>query len=70
MGVWYFPIPFKIFDADGNSEFIKNMITATSQADIAVLMIDEWSAIVEHVLFAHILDVKYLLLQQNSVTLT
>ncbi|ELW67285.1 Elongation factor 1-alpha 1 [Tupaia chinensis] len=61
-----------IIDAPGHRDFIKNMVTGTSQADCAVLMVaagvDEFKAGIskngqtwEHALLAYILSVKQLI---------
>jgi elongation factor 1-alpha len=63
---------FTIIDAPGHRDFIKNMITGTSQADIAVLVIDaaegRFEAGIskegqtrEHALLAHTLGVKQMI---------
>ncbi|KAG6927534.1 Elongation factor 1-alpha L homeolog, partial [Chelydra serpentina] len=70
-----------IIDAPGHRDFIKNMLTGTSQADAAVLMVSaapgEFEAGVsrqgqtrEHALLAYTLGVKQLLLCVNKMDLT
>lgn len=74
IGIWKFESDhnmFTIIDAPGHRDFIKNMITGTSQADAAVLMIAAslgefeagWSAdgqTREHALLAYTMGVKQL----------
>jgi len=68
---------FTIIDAPGHRDFIKNMITGTSQADIAILMIasppGEFEAGIstngqtrEHALLAYTLGVKQLIVGLNK----
>eukprot|EP00500_Bicosoecida_sp_ms1_P002467 CAMPEP_0203806148 /NCGR_PEP_ID=MMETSP0115-20131106/42_1 /ASSEMBLY_ACC=CAM_ASM_000227 /TAXON_ID=33651 /ORGANISM="Bicosoecid sp, Strain ms1" /LENGTH=145 /DNA_ID=CAMNT_0050714805 /DNA_START=64 /DNA_END=498 /DNA_ORIENTATION=- len=71
IALWKFESPhfqFTIIDAPGHRDFIKNMITGTSQADVAVLIVaagvGEFEAGIskegqtrEHALLAHTLGV-------------
>ncbi|KAF7468673.1 Hypothetical predicted protein [Marmota monax] len=67
-----------IFDAPGHRDFIKNMMTGTSQADWAVLIIDagvgEFEAGIskngktcEHALLSYTLGVKQLIINVNKM---
>merc|ERR1712063_87979 len=69
---------FTIIDAPGHRDFIKNMITGTSQADVAVLIIasppGEFEAGIskngqtrEHALLAYTLGVKQLIVAVNKM---
>ena len=69
---------FTIIDAPGHRDFIKNMITGTSQADIAVLVIasptGEFEAGIskngqtrEHALLAYTLGVKQMIVATNKM---
>merc|ERR1712169_36314 len=69
---------FTIIDAPGHRDFIKNMITGTSQADVAVLIIaspsGEFEAGIskngqtrEHALLAYTLGVKQLIVGVNKM---
>jgi len=69
---------FTIIDAPGHRDFIKNMITGTSQADVAILMIaagvGEFEAgyakdgqTREHALLAHTLGVKQMIVCVNKM---
>jgi elongation factor 1-alpha len=69
---------FTIIDAPGHRDFIKNMITGTSQADVALLVvssakgefeagIDEQGQTREHALLAYTLGVKQMLVIVNKM---
>jgi len=69
---------FTIIDAPGHRDFIKNMITGTSQADVAILIIaspaGEFEAGIskngqtrEHALLAYTLGVKQLIVAANKM---
>merc|ERR1711881_334556 len=69
---------FTIIDAPGHRDFIKNMITGTSQADVAILMIaskkGEFEAGIsengqtrEHALLAYTLGVKQMIVCVNKM---
>jgi len=81
IALWKFESPkyyFTIIDAPGHRDFIKNMITGTSQADVAVLVIaspaGEFEAGIskdgqtrEHALLAYTLGVKQLIVVVNKM---
>lgn len=81
ISLWQFESPkyhFTIIDAPGHRDFIKNMITGTSQADCAILMIaspqGEFEAGIskdgqtrEHCLLAYTLGVKQLIVCCNKM---
>jgi len=69
---------FTIIDAPGHRDFIKNMITGTSQADVAILMIasptgefeggfSDQGQTKEHVLLAFTLGVKQMIVCVNKM---
>ena len=81
ISLWQFESPkyhFTIIDAPGHRDFIKNMITGTSQADCAILMIaspqGEFEAGIskegqtrEHALLAFTLGVKQMIVCMNKM---
>jgi len=81
IALWKFETPkyyFTIIDAPGHRDFIQNMITGTSQADVAVLIIaagtGEFEAGIakngqtrEHALLAYTLGVKQMIVLVNKM---
>ena len=79
--LWKFESPqyyFTIIDAPGHRDFIKNMITGTSQADVAILVIpadkggfeaaySENGQLREHVLLAFTLGIRQIILAINKM---
>ena len=79
--MWKFESPkyyFTVIDAPGHRDFIKNMITGTSQADLAVLIVasstGEFEAGIskdgqtrEHALLAFTLGVKQMIVCMNKM---
>ena len=81
ISLWKFESPkyvFTIIDAPGHRDFIKNMITGTSQADAAILVIDstrggfeagiaEQGQTREHALLAYTLGIKQVIIACNKM---
>lgn len=81
IALWKFESPkyyFTIIDAPGHRDFIKNMITGTSQADVAILVIDSTQGgfeagisangqTREHALLSYTLGVKQMIVVVNKM---
>lgn len=65
---------FTIIDAPGHRDFVKNMITGTSQADAAVLVVDAAQGVQaqtkEHVFLSRTLGVKQMVIAINKMDAT
>ncbi|MCX8158585.1 MAG: translation elongation factor EF-1 subunit alpha [Candidatus Diapherotrites archaeon] len=62
---------FTIIDAPGHRDFVKNMITGTSQADAAVLVVSTKDGVQaqtkEHAFLAQVMGIKQLLVAMNKM---
>jgi elongation factor 1-alpha len=62
---------FTIIDAPGHKDFVKNMITGTSQADVAVLVVAAESGIQpqtkEHAFLAQVMGIKQIVVAMNKM---
>lgn len=62
---------FTIIDAPGHKDFVKNMITGTSQADAAVLVVSAKEGIMpqtkEHAFLAQVMGIKQLVIAINKM---
>jgi elongation factor 1-alpha len=81
IALWKFETPqfqYTVIDAPGHRDFIKNMITGTSQADVALLVINSRKGSFEagigkdgqtreHALLAHTLGVKQMIVGVNQM---
>src|SRR5207245_603284 len=65
---------FTIIDAPGHRDFVKNMITGTSQADAAVLVVGAAEGVQtqtkEHIFLAKVLGVEQLIVAINKMDAT
>jgi len=81
IALWKFETPkyeYTVIDAPGHRDFIKNMITGTSQADVALLVVNSREGAFEagiskdgqtreHALLAHTLGVKQMIVGVNQM---
>jgi len=81
IALWKFETPkyqYTVIDAPGHRDFIKNMITGTSQADVALLIVNAREGAFEagiskdgqtreHALLAHTLGVKQMIIGVNQM---
>ena len=81
IALWKFETPkfmYTVIDAPGHRDFIKNMITGTSQADVALLIVNARPGAFEagiskegqtreHALLAHTLGVKQMIIGVNQM---
>jgi sulfate adenylyltransferase subunit 1 len=64
---------FIIADAPGHEQYTRNMVTAASTAQLAVLLVDAWHGVVtqtrRHATLAHLLGIPHLIVAVNKMDL-